>query len=123
MTERAQVKRSELALLEHMMKSCKREDIAIMARRRSGNMGSAPSSDNPFSRADTFIKHRREAQAFVSDKNLIMNAQSAMLAGAISRAYIQLPPEVQQKGWAEWQAQTLDSVYMNGEVHYLGYNK
>jgi hypothetical protein len=118
---RAQVKRSQLALLEHMMKACPREDIAIMARRRSGNMGSAPSSDNPFSRADTFIKHRREAQAEVSDKNLIMNAQNALLAGAISRAYIQLPPEIQDRGWSEWREQTLSAVHVNGDIHYLSY--
>ena len=55
------VQRQQLALLEFVMKGCPREDIAIMARRRSGNMGSAASSENPFVRAEVFLKHRMEA--------------------------------------------------------------
>ena len=55
------VQRKQLALLEFVMKGCPREDIAIMARRRSGNMGSAASSENPFVRAEVFLKHRMEA--------------------------------------------------------------
>ena len=37
-----QVQRKQLALLEYAMAYCAREDIAMMARRRSGNMGGAP---------------------------------------------------------------------------------
>jgi len=96
------VQRSQLALLEHMMKSCPREDIAIMARRRSGNMGPARSSESPFTRADVFLKHRKDARLGLLDDTLIKNAQNSMLAGLISRAYLQLPSELQEKGWGEW---------------------
>ena len=32
------MQRDELPLLEYIMKGCKRENVAIMGRRRSGNM-------------------------------------------------------------------------------------
>eukprot|EP00854_Cymbomonas_tetramitiformis_P016050 gene16050-19037_t len=56
------VKRAQLALLEFTMKACKREDIAIMARRRSGNMGPGAASESPFVRAEVFLKYRAEAR-------------------------------------------------------------
>jgi ferredoxin len=58
------VKRSQLPVLEYAMKGCKREDIAIMARRRSGNMGSPPSGQNPFAAAEQMLRLRREGKAF-----------------------------------------------------------
>ena len=38
---------------------CKREDTAMLARRRSGNMSPAPDSENPFSKAEVFVKMRK----------------------------------------------------------------
>lgn len=52
-------------LIRWILKSCDRECIALMARRRSGNMGSAPSSGNPFVRAAVYIKHREEPRTQV----------------------------------------------------------
>lgn len=54
-----QVSRKQLALLEFVMKSCKREDTALMARRRCGNMSTAPSGENPFEKAVWFLKRRQ----------------------------------------------------------------
>jgi hypothetical protein len=52
-----QVKRSQLPLLEYVMKACKREDTSMMARRRSGNMGMSPASENPFAKVRACSAH------------------------------------------------------------------
>lgn len=53
------MKRSEVALLEFVMKQCKRENTAIMARRRGGNFGSPSAGDDPFKKAAEFLNSRR----------------------------------------------------------------
>ncbi|MCJ1423031.1 hypothetical protein MMC29_000912 [Sticta canariensis] len=95
------VPRDQLALLEFVMKSCKREDIAIVARRRSGNMGTAPSSQNPFEQAATFLRHRREARPQLRNGAMPL-AQDRELAATIARAWIALPRELQRAGWPSW---------------------
>ena len=112
------IPRTQLPLLEHCMVGCPREDIAMMARRRSGNLGAAPSADNPFQRADDFVimreraltDARRRAQSaraagWASGK---ANAEHAVAgderAAAISSAWLAAPPDVRAKGWPEWQS-------------------
>ena len=101
------VKRSQLAILEYAMKGCKREDIAIMARRRSGNMGSAPSGQNPFARAERILKWRREGKRFIDAaakqaggvEGGTYRGHDEALAGAIASAWLALPDDVREKGW------------------------
>ena len=101
------VKRSQLAILEYAMKGCKREDIAIMARRRSGNMGSAPSGQNPFARAESILKWRREGKCFIDAaakqaggvEGGTYRGHDEALAGAIASAWLALPDDVREKGW------------------------
>eukprot|EP00210_Caulerpa_lentillifera_P004250 g4054.t1 len=94
------VMKKQLALLEFVMKTCEREDAAILARRRSGNMGSAPSKNSPFTRAGKFIDNRRNAK--LSSDAVWTHVQTEELAGAIARAWLQLPREIRAKGWPAW---------------------
>lgn len=94
------VKRSQLALLEYVMKNCEREDIAIMARRRSGNMGVAPNSENPFHQAEVFLKLRKNVDVHGVGKTLANElVQDEYLAAAIAKAWLQLPKHVRSLGW------------------------
>ncbi len=99
------VQRSQLALLEFVMKSCAREDIAMVRRRLSGNVGTAPSRENPFTRAENFLRARAEdfragggaegaAPSDASD-----DAQLAEHAAALSRAFLKLPEDVRAAAW------------------------
>ncbi|KAK9823046.1 hypothetical protein WJX81_003146 [Elliptochloris bilobata] len=96
----AYIKRSQLALLEFVMKSCSREDIAIMARRRSGNLSTAPAKGNPFVRAEVWLKYRSEAQVALDDG--VKRMQDEALAAAIARVWLALPDAVREKGWPAW---------------------
>ena len=104
------VKRNQLPILEYAMKGCKREDIAIMARRRSGNMGSPPSGQNPFTSAEKMLRLRREGKAYVDAAATRAGAAAAggyrghdeKLSGAIAAAWLALPKNVREKGWPEW---------------------
>jgi ferredoxin len=100
------VQRSELPILEYAMKGCKREDIAIMARRRSGNMGSAPSGTNPFANAERMLKMRREGKAFLNEagEGGTYKGHDEKLGGAITAAWLALPNEAREKGWPSWSA-------------------
>uniref|UniRef100_A0A7S0RDK0 J domain-containing protein n=1 Tax=Chlamydomonas leiostraca TaxID=1034604 RepID=A0A7S0RDK0_9CHLO len=93
------VERRALPVLEFIMRSCKRESVATMARRRSGNMGTAPSNENPFCRAELYLKTRKEAKV---DEALLQPGavrQNDALAAAIAKAWITLPAETKAKGW------------------------
>mmetsp|Transcript_35354 Transcript_35354/g.89114 ORF Transcript_35354/g.89114 Transcript_35354/m.89114 type:complete len:354 (-) Transcript_35354:62-1123(-) len=93
------VKRSQLALLEWVLKSCEREDIAIMARRRSGNMGASAAAASPFTRAEIFsaaVRSTKELDAAAT------TSQDAALAGTIARAFLAMPRDVRAKVWPEW---------------------
>ncbi len=57
------VKRRELALLEYVMKSCQREDPALMARRSARCPGPGPAARAPVPRAPTPPLMRRAARA------------------------------------------------------------
>lgn len=94
------VPRSQLALMEYVMKACKREDVAILARRRTGNMASTV-GDNPFVRAASFVKAQRAANLNVSAHN-VARAHGHELAAAIAAAWHKLPEQVRQKGWPEF---------------------
>ena len=82
-------------------------DIAIMARRRSGNMGSAPSGQNPFARAESILKWRREGKQFIDAAARKAGGAEAgtyrghdeALAGAIAAAWLALPADAREKGW------------------------
>lgn len=94
------VKRTQLALLEYVMKNCEREDIAIVARRRSGNMGPAAASENPFQQAETFLKNRSEASIGNIGQNWSTGTiQDEYLAAAIAKAWLQLPSSVRSQYW------------------------
>ena len=95
------VRRKDLALLEFVMKACEREDIAIMARRRSGNMGSGPSGNGPFARAEVFLRQRQEVRVDADGSNL----GAEELAAAIARAWLALPQAARAKGWPTWGAE------------------
>ncbi|KAK9794389.1 hypothetical protein WJX73_004791 [Symbiochloris irregularis] len=84
------VRRDQLALLEFVMRGCKREDAAILARRRSGNMAQAPNSGSPFERAATFLRHRKEARPAKREGTMALHHDQD-LAASISRAWIALP--------------------------------
>jgi ferredoxin len=102
------VNRSQLPLLEYAMRGCKREDIAIMARRRSGNMGSPPSGTNPFANAEKIVKLRREGKAYVDEVGGAGGApyrgHDEKLSGAIASAWLALPRGAREKGWPAWNA-------------------
>ena len=51
-----------------------------MAYRRSGNLGAAPEKDNPFSRAETWLRHRAEARVELGD-----SARRAQVGNIITR--------------------------------------
>ena len=58
------------------------QDIAIMARRRSSNMGSPPSGQNPFTSAEKMLRLRREGKAYV---DAAATRAGATAAGGLSR--------------------------------------
>ena len=95
--------RAELALLEFTMTACTREDIAIVRRRLSGNMGSPSAENCPFERAETFLKYRSRASARDADVSSSARARSArelsQHAGAIAGAWLALPATVRAQGW------------------------
>eukprot|EP00877_Chromochloris_zofingiensis_P010199 jgi/Chrzof1/5432/Cz16g02230.t1 len=98
------VSRKQLALLEFVMKSCKREDTALMARRRCGNMSTAPSGENPFEKAVWFLKRRQNAKLEAGlSTGSIKRLQDEILAAAIAKAWLELPEDVRVKGWPHWQ--------------------
>ena len=111
------IPKEQLPLLEHCMVGCPREDIAMMARRRSGNLGAAPSADNPFQRADDFVIMRERALNDARRRSQSVrtggwggdgkaSAEHAVAgderAAAIGAAWLAAPPEVRTKGWPEW---------------------
>lgn len=94
------VRRAQLALLEYVMKTCEREDIAIVARRRSGNMGLPAASENPFQQAETFLKNRCEADVGSVGKSWSTGTlQDQYLAAAIAKAWLQLPSSIRSQHW------------------------
>jgi len=102
------VQRSQLALLEFVMKSCAREDIAMVRRRLSGNVGTAPSRENPFTRAENFLRARAEdfgagggraGAETAAPSDASDDAQLAEHAAALSRAFLKLPEDVRAAAW------------------------
>ena len=63
------------------------------------------------------MKHREEAKLGDINGAFVTHAQSAKLAGAISRAYLQLTPVIQEKGWSAWKQKRLR--YQHDTVKYL----
>jgi curved DNA-binding protein CbpA len=94
------VQKTELALLEWVMKSCTRENIAVITRRRSGNFGSSPGDDDPFAKAAKFLLRRRNA-ALGDDKRLQRAAQDDALAATIAKAFLSLDLELRERVWPE----------------------
>ena len=94
------VEKTELALLEWVMKSCTRENIAVITRRRSGNFGSSPGDDDPFAKAAKYLLRRRNAAAG-DDKRLQRTAQDDALAATIAKAFLSLDPELRERVWPE----------------------
>lgn len=98
------VPKGQLPLLEFVMKGCKRESVAIMGRRRSGNMGSAPATECPFNRAASYVKARKDAKVeeVLGADGARARAHDEVLAAAIAKAWLQLPRDVREKAWPEW---------------------
>lgn len=97
------VPRDHLPLLEFVMKSCQRENVSTMARRRSGNMGSPPSGGNPFHRAELFLKLRRDIKvAEEQSGGRVQRMQDEHLAASIAQAWLHLPREARTKAWPTW---------------------
>lgn len=65
-----------LYCLRYVVKGCPRENVAVLGRRRSGNMGSAPANHNPFFRAELFLKLRKGANI---EERLVCHIYSLML--------------------------------------------
>ena len=78
----------------------------LRAGRRSGNMGAAPNSQNPFEQAATWLRHRRLAKPEMLAGNLTL-AQDSALASSIARAWIALPLELKRAGWPSWVERTV----------------
>eukprot|EP00240_Pyramimonas_obovata_P010078 CAMPEP_0118937790 /NCGR_PEP_ID=MMETSP1169-20130426/23838_1 /TAXON_ID=36882 /ORGANISM="Pyramimonas obovata, Strain CCMP722" /LENGTH=82 /DNA_ID=CAMNT_0006881541 /DNA_START=29 /DNA_END=277 /DNA_ORIENTATION=- len=70
-----------------------------MARRRSGNMGSAPSADDPFTQAATYMKYQGE----INDeaKVEVTGDQDIRLAASLAAAWAQLPEDLHRKLWPQ----------------------
>ncbi|KAJ9523708.1 hypothetical protein QJQ45_020152 [Haematococcus lacustris] len=103
------VERKELPVLEYVSKSCKRENIAVMARRRSGNMGSAPTNESPFARAELFVRVRRDAKVDeVRSEQVaaggVARLHDEALSAAIAKAWLALPQNTKAKAWPRWAA-------------------
>jgi len=93
------VEKKELALLEFALKSCTRENVYVIARRRSGNFGASPGNDDPFAKAAAFLASRRVSFSSDGDGRLQKRAHDAALAGAIASAWLQLDEEVRARVW------------------------
>ena len=70
-------------------------------------MGTAPSKENPFTKAAEFMKRRAHANA----AQFCHPAQKAwihdeVLSAAIAKAWLQLPEDLRMKGWSSWFQQT-----------------
>jgi ferredoxin len=113
------VKRKQLAVLEHVMKSCPREDPGIMGRRRSGNFGSSRARTSPFAAAQSFLKRFDEnGELFrgVNSAGLSFKWHDERLASTIAKAWIELPKEVRETGWKDFNENKRASF---GEREYL----
>ena len=96
------VPRSTLALLEFVMKGCKRENVGIMGRRRSGNFGPELSNEDPFDRAATYLKQRRDVNVEQLNSRSGTSIHTEELSAAIAGSCLALPLEVRQKVWPEF---------------------
>lgn len=96
------VQRSQLALLEHVLKGCKRENVGIMGRRRSGNFGPPNSNECPFDRAATYVKARKDVKAEQVVGRSGKATHDETLSASIAGAWLDLPLQVREKGWPEW---------------------
>jgi hypothetical protein len=106
------VPRSSLALLEFVMKSCKRENVGIMGRRRSGNFGPELSNEDPFDRAATYLKRRKDVnpEAF-NTRSGNQSTHTEELSAAIAGSILALPLVVRQRAWPDF----FDSAWMGEE--------
>ena len=77
---------------------CRREDIAIITRRKSGNFGPSSGNDDPFARAALFLMQRRNAKAG-EEFRAQRSAQDDALAASIAKAWLALDPELRQRTW------------------------
>eukprot|EP00469_Lotharella_globosa_P008427 CAMPEP_0167785200 /NCGR_PEP_ID=MMETSP0111_2-20121227/8105_1 /TAXON_ID=91324 /ORGANISM="Lotharella globosa, Strain CCCM811" /LENGTH=305 /DNA_ID=CAMNT_0007676445 /DNA_START=312 /DNA_END=1229 /DNA_ORIENTATION=- len=86
------VQRKQLPLLEYIMGLCNRITVASMMNGRA-----AP--DSPFSRAEYFLKQRKEAKWGPADGSMLHNER---LSNAIAKAWLQLPAEIRQDLWPQY---------------------
>ena len=88
-------------------------------------MGSAPSGQNPFARAESILKWRREGKQFIDAaakkaggaEGGTYRGHDEALAGAIASAWLALPDDVRETGWptfaldATTTFQNIDATY------------
>ena len=116
------VDRSELPLLEFIMKGCKRENVAIMANRsgvrlerkmfesplagaliHTHTQGSSLTCECPFERAGVYARARfGKVEEAVRSRRAGRVAHDHALAAAIAGAWLELPDEVRDQGWPNW---------------------
>ena len=74
-----------------------------MGRRRSGNFGPELSNEDPFDRAATYLKKRRDfnAQEVLTSRSSI-STHTEDLSAAIAGSCLALPIEVRQKVWPSY---------------------
>lgn len=115
----AYVKRAELALLEYVMKSCHRENISIMTRRRGGNFGVGPPGNDPFQSAAQFIAARQRSALpdARADRQLTQNDE---LAAAIAGAWLTLDDELRAQTWPEWSSDDMKLAGAPRRSEFLG---
>ncbi|GFH28112.1 uncharacterized protein HaLaN_26548, partial [Haematococcus lacustris] len=75
-----------------------------MARRRSGNMGSAPTNESPFARAELFVRVRRDAKVDEVAAGGVARLHDEALSAAIAKAWLALPQNTKAKAWPRWAA-------------------
>ncbi|CAL8464412.1 g3947 [Coccomyxa elongata] len=107
------VNRKQVALLEFVLKFCTREDTAIMARRRSGNMSSKSGKSDPFSRAEVWLRQRKDAKIHALESRSLLTEETA---AAMARAWLALPQHVREQGWPSFEA---DHHEQQGRVAYF----
>jgi len=88
------VQRKQLPLLEYIMGLCNRISVASMMN------GRAP-PDSPFSRAEYFLKQRKNAKWVTADGSMLHNER---LSNAIAKAWLQLPLQIRKDLWPQYAA-------------------
>eukprot|EP00465_Bigelowiella_longifila_P006393 CAMPEP_0185253822 /NCGR_PEP_ID=MMETSP1359-20130426/2403_1 /TAXON_ID=552665 /ORGANISM="Bigelowiella longifila, Strain CCMP242" /LENGTH=373 /DNA_ID=CAMNT_0027836251 /DNA_START=162 /DNA_END=1283 /DNA_ORIENTATION=- len=89
------VQRKQLPLLEYIMGVCNRINVAAM-------MNGRVSPDNPFQRAETFLKSRKNSKIDASFNRDTLRIHNDKLQSAIANAWLQLPDDIREGLWPQY---------------------